>query len=489
MNELVIDCFAGGGGASTGIEAAMGRPIDLAINHDPAAIAMHLVNHPDTKHIIEDIFVVDPVAETQGRPVGLAWFSPDCTHHSRAKGGKPRKKKIRGLAWVVIRWAKKVKPRVILLENVCEFAEWGPLDENDQPCKRRKGMTFRQWVGRLRGLGYKVEYKELVAADYGVPTIRKRLYLVARCDGEPIVWPEPTHGPGRANPYRTAAECIDWSIPCPSIFDRKKPLVENTLRRIAKGLKRYVIEAKEPFIVAIDNKSSGAGPVYSAGKPLRTIVTENRFALVEPYLSKYHGIKNQEDRCQQVVEPIKTLDTQNRFALVEAFLVKHFGGAVGKEIDYPFPTITARGTQNQITTAFLTKYYNTNIGSDMRKPVPTVTATGLHIGEVRAFLVKYYNNNAGQSLNKPMHTITSKHRLGLVTVAGEDYQIVDIGMRMLQPRELARAQGFPDSYYLTGSKTNQVRMIGNSVCPKMAKVIAQANYRADSDQERKENVA
>ena len=249
--ELVVDNFAGGGGASTGIEAAIGRPVDIAVNHSPAAIAMHRANHPDTQHYCEDIWEVDPVEACGGRPVGLAWFSPDCTHHSRAKGGKPRKKEIRGLAWVVIRWAKKVRPRVIMLENVEEFASWGPLVKDGYPIKSKAGETYRQFIGKLSDLGYVVNDKPLVCADYGTPTIRKRLFVIARCDGGPVAWPEPTHGEGRPEDWIPASEIIDWSLPCPSIFDRKKPLVEKTMRRIAAGLKRFVIDTGEPFIVPV----------------------------------------------------------------------------------------------------------------------------------------------------------------------------------------------------------------------------------------------
>lgn len=447
MPDLIIDGFAGGGGASTGIEAAIGRPVDIAINHDPEAIEMHRANHPHTHHYCQDIFGVDPTEAVNGRPVGLAWFSPDCTHHSRAKGGKPVDKKIRGLAWVVLKWAAGPKPKVIVVENVPEFQEWGPLTRSNRPDKKKKGMTFKLWCNRLRGLGYAVQYRILTACDYGAPTIRKRLYIIARCDGKKIVWPEPTHGePGSLfalKPYRTAAECIDWSIPCPSIFERKRPLAKNTLRRIAKGLKKYVIDCPDPFIIGIDHKTSPSAQ-WSIGEPLRTITRENRFALIAPYLSKYHGGESGDSRGQTVNEPIKTLDTSNRFALVSAFL---------------------------------TKFYGTNIGSSMMQPMPTVTATGQHLAEVRAFLVKYYGTAVGQSLKKPMHTITSKDRLGLVTVAGVDYQIVDIGLRMLTPRELARAQGFPDTYILTGTKSSQVAKIGNSVCPDVARALVAANYQ------------
>lgn len=425
-HELVVDNFAGGGGASTGIERALGRPIDIAINHDPEALAMHQANHPETLHLCESVFAVNPVEITGNRPVGLAWFSPDCTHHSKAKGGKPRSSKRRGLAWVAVRWAKRVLPRVIMLENVEEFEDWGPLTAEGHPCPLRKGQTFLQFVGQLDRLGYRVEWRELRASDYGAPTIRKRLFMVARRDGLPIVWPEPTHGHG-LQPLRTAAECIDWSIPCPSIFDRAKPLAEATCRRIATGIMRFVVNNGQPFIIAIDHQSSGPGLSYSMGKPITTITTENRHALVT------------------------------------AFLAKHYGGVVGITADKPLGTITTQ---------------------DHHSPV-LVTLGREHRPEVRAFLVKYYSTG-GQwnDLNDPLHTVPTRDRIGLVMVQGEPYQIVDIGLRMLQPHELARGQGFPADYVLDAplangkrlTKTAQVRMIGNSVCPDVAEALVRANF-------------
>ena len=289
MTGIVVDNFAGGGGASTGIEAALGRPVDIAVNHSRAAIAMHTANHPDSRHYCEDIWTVDPKEAAAGRVVEVAWFSPDCTHFSRAKGGQPRSKDVRGLADVVIRWARAVKPRLILLENVEEFQTWGPLDDNGYPIKSAEGSDFRAWLAALVDCGYQVEYRVLVAADYGAPTTRKRFFLVARCDGQPIVWPAPTHGRGRETPWRTAAEVIDWSIPCPSIFDRKRPLADATMRRIAAGLRRYVIDAATPFVVPLTHQ--GPPRTYPLDEPLRTVTAANRgeLALVTPYLAKYHG--------------------------------------------------------------------------------------------------------------------------------------------------------------------------------------------------------
>ena len=395
--ELIVDNFAGGGGASTGIELATGRSVDIAINHDPAAIAMHRANHPTSKHYCENVWDVDPVEACAGHPVGLAWFSPDCKHFSKAKGGKPVEKAIRGLAWVAIRWAKLVRPRVIILENVEEFTTWGPLLDN-RPDPKRKGQTFRRFVHAIKRYGYRVEWNELRACDYGAPTIRKRFFLIARCDGLPIVWPEPTHGDpstlfvasGILHPWRTAAEIIDWTIPCPSIYDRKKPLCENTMRRIARGLRKFVLEHPQPYIV--DDH-------------------------IAPFLIQYHTEQSgKEVRGQAVDKPLMTADSSNRYGLVTALLIK------------------------------------------------------------------YYGQGEGQSLREPLHTITTKDRFGLVVVGGEAYQIVDIGMRMLTPRELFRAQGFPEGYIIDRDadgkhypKSAQVARCGNAVPPPFAEALVRAN--------------
>jgi DNA (cytosine-5)-methyltransferase 1 len=440
---LVIDNFAGGGGASTGIEAALGRPVDIAINHSPAAIAMHAANHPETKHFCENIWEVDPVLACGGRPVGLAWFSPDCTHFSKAKGSQPLKKEIRGLAWVVIRWARAVQPRVIVLENVEEFQTWGPLAEGGRPDPASAGADFRAWLAQLRGCGYEVEFTLLTAADYGTPTTRRRLFLVARRDRSPIVWPTATHGPGRpAGGWRAAAEIIYWSLPSPSIFERRRPLAEATLKRIAAGIRRYVVEADDPFIIPVTHQ--GDERVHGIDEPVRTITGAHRgeLALIDPFL--------------------------------------------------PLGTVTGRD-HHALTAAFLTKFYGTSIGSSPAAPMPTVTSGGNrgggHIAEVRAFLTKFYSaggDGRGQnmSLFDPLHTLTTKARFGLVTIAGEQYQIADIGMRMLQPHELFAAQGFPDDYEIRPfhngkplTKTNQTMLAGNSVCPQVAEAIVAANAR------------
>lgn len=520
IDGLIVDCFAGGGGASLAIEDVLGR-VDIAINHDAKAITMHKANHPDTLHLCENVFRVNPIKVCAGRRVRLAHFSPDCTHHSRAKGGKPVKKDIRGLAWIAIRWARMVRPDIITLENVQEFEDWGPLTECGRPCKKRKGKTFNFWVEKLRRYGYRVEWRRLKACDYGDPTIRTRLFLVARRDGHPIVWPEPTHGPKGSGlkPYRTAAECIDWSIPCPSIFERKRPLVENTLKRIARGIRKFVIEAEEPFIVTYygaksDNDFRGQG----LKEPLKTQTSENRHALVVPHLSRQFGQGT--GRRADGPAPTITPGGQGKTALVSAFLAKHYGGVTGVEIDTPLPTTTARGTQNQavavhmermftksgggasiddpaptitskakdaLVTSHLIKMKGTcRHGQPVDEPMPTVQAGGLHTGEVRAFLMKYYGTG-GQwaDCKDPMHTLTAKARMGLVMVAGEEYQIVDIGMRMLSPRELFRAHSFPDSYIIDPlfegkplTKTDQVAKVGNSVARKCYRALLEANVNA-----------
>jgi DNA (cytosine-5)-methyltransferase 1 len=484
-HELVVDLFAGGGGASTGIEQALGRHVDIAVNHDHEAVSLHQANHPQTQHFVSDVFEVDPLAVTEGRPVGLLWASPDCKHFSKAKGGKPVSKKIRGLAWVVVKWAKLARPRVIHLENVEEFQTWGPVLPNGRVCPDRKGRTFRTWKRALERLGYKVEHRELRACDYGAPTIRKRLFLTARRDGMPIVWPEPTHGPGR-KPYRTAAECIDWSIPCPSIFERERPLVEATLRRIAHGLKRFVIDAAKPFIVPVTHNQNGN--VHPIDEPLRTITTAKRgeLALAAPTLIQtgYGERPGQAPRAPGLDKPLGTCVDGQKHALVAALLAKHFGGneSPGWPLDKACSTVTAQD-HHHLVTSHLAKLRGTNIGAAANEPVHTVSAQGFHHAEVRALLVKYYGTDQDPRLDEPLHTVTTKDRFGLVTVHGEEYFIDDIGMRMLQPRELYRAQGFPDTYVIDRghdgrvlSKAAQVRMCGNSVCPPVAAAIVRANF-------------
>jgi len=696
---MVCDNFAGGGGASLGIKWAIGRDPDAAVNHDPEALAMYHANQPRTRVYATDVFETDPYVICRDKPVGLGWFSPDCTHHSKARGSKPirhRGKKSRALAWVVVRWARTVRPRVLMLENVEEFAKWGPLipkvdkfgspvlDKHGKqvwvPCPAREGQTFKRWVRALERLGYIVEWKELRACDFGTPTTRKRLFLIARCDGQPIVWPEPTHGKpgspdvesGRLLPWVSAASIIDWSIPCPSIFLTAKqgkligvnrPLAPNTMKRIAAGLKRYVLNSANPFIVSVNHAdedrfrgqsvddplstrtqkngdavvmpfvtspahstTTGRGPnVWNLDEPLRTVTSSNdkcvvaplftrdfgnsdatdpamplptvmgngngKSSLVAPIMQVYHGDKGDDSsRSIEMDEPLRTVDTQNRFGMVQAFLAQHNkgmvghhpdepvstlstkcsqqqvvtasfatygrqggnngdidlplntvtaskgdqnqvvevsfiaqhnGGQVGRAADSPLSTIVHRGTQQQVVTAsFMSNQYSSNIGTggangNPEDPLSTVTSSGQHQacvtgkfiprnarggdgcsvagGRYRfkrtlAFLKKYYGSGGqDSSLRDPVHTLTAKQRMGLVTVDEVDFQLVDIGMRMLTARELFRAQGFPDSYEIDVMAPNkkgkmrplpkgsQVRMCGNSVCPQMAEALVRAN--------------
>lgn len=481
---IIVDLFAGGGGASEGIRMALGRDPDLAINHDPEAVAMHKQNHPGCRHLIEDVWTVDPSWATQGKPVDLLWASPDCTHHSKAKGSAPnRDDKRRSLACVLTdKWVPATWPETIIMENVEEFKSWGPVDHCGRVIESAKGDTFRWFVKRLRGYGYRVEYRELRACDYGAPTIRRRLFLIAKRNKGRIVWPEPTHGPGRPEPYRTAADCIGWSLPCPSIFDRKKPLADATLRRIAKGIMRYVVQAERPFIVNLTH----GGRLESIDDPIRTITCANRGekALVVPVLEAHYGTKGGKDlRAHSATEPVRTVSTENRFGLVTAFLAKHYGGVVGHGVQQPLGAVTTVD-HHSVVAAHLMRQFGQSVGSGADAPTGTVTAGGLgKTSLVTAFMLKYYGADQDPRLESPLHTITTRDRFGLVTVQveGEPYYIADIGLRMLQPRELFRAQGFPDSYVIDHAggkvltKTAQVRMCGNSVCPPMAAALVRAN--------------
>lgn len=497
LETQLVDNFAGGGGASTGIEWALGRSPDLAVNHDSEAIAMHAANHPQTRHLVESVWDVDPRAITEGKPVALAWFSPDCTYYSKARGAKPFRdrdnaRRRRGLAWVVVRWAKAVKPRVICLENVEEFAGWGPLLDDGHPDPIRRGFTFRRWITQLRNCGYEVEARELRACDYGAPTTRRRLFVVARSDGRPIVWPEATHGRGRL-PYRTAAECIDWSLPCPSIFDRKKPLAENTLRRIARGLRRYVLEVPEPFIVPVTH--AGDVRVHSISEPMPTITGAHRGekALVAPTLiqSSWGERKGQAPHTLDLHRPLGTIVAGGvKHALVAAFLAKHYGGheATGSRLSDVIDTVTTRD-HHALVTSYLLKLRggleeHPVTAQDHRGPAPTICAGGTHLAEVRAFLIEYNGSAEGPpQVNLPLHTVTTHDRFGLVTVEGQDYVIADIGMRMLEPSELFRAQGFPPDYVTAPvvdgkplTKTAQIRMCGNAVPPQLAEALVRAQF-------------
>ena len=537
--ELIVDNFAGGGGASTGIELATGYSVDIAINHDPEAIKMHKANHPYTRHYCENVWAVDPVKACKGHPVALAWFSPDCKHFSKAKGGKPKDKNIRGLAWVACRWAGLVRPRVIMLENVEEFKTWGPLNRSHRPIKAKQGVTFKKFVSQLQDLGYQVEFRELVAADYGAPTMRKRFFMIARCDGKPIVWPEPTHGPadseevknGLRKPYVGAYTQIDFSRPCPSIFDTSeeikekygiravRPLAPKTMERIARGLKKFVLNNPEPFIIQCNHGGErrpndirepmptitgkhGYGIVEpyvvqigqtgfsedrskDVREPLTTIVSKNEHCLISPTLIQYHSETSKDEvRGQTIEDPIMTVDGSNRYGLVTSFLHKYYDGGytgAGENMKNPLPTVTA-WDHNSVVTANLIQMNNHCDGRDMREPIPTITAGDGHFGEVRAFLIKYYGQGTGQDIKAPLDTVTAQDRFGLVTINGVDYQIVDIGLRMLEPRELYGCQGFPDDYIIdhdytgkTYPRSEQVRRCGNAVCPPIPAALVHAN--------------
>ena len=611
MTGLIIDNFAGGGGASTGIEAALGRAVDIAINHDEQAIRMHEANHPGTLHIRNNIWQVDPLEATGGKPVDLAWFSPDCKHFSKAKGGKPREKSIRDLAWVVVHWVKRLQDaarragdpdwrqiiKLICIENVEEFQTWGPLCDEGKPVKERAGETFRQWCAELRKRGGKIEFRELRACDYGAPTIRKRFFMVVRFDGRPIVWPAPTHGrpgspevlSGKLKPWRTAAEIIDWSIPCPSIFERERPLAEKTLRRIAHGIMKFVVNNPRPFIVPFPNSGAASAepnPAAMPGEgrsstpdsarrpspggaraphitkfregsighsvegPLHT-VTANSYhkrpggaaplgvveAAIAPFVTHaqqggrnrsvedpHHTIcanakdqncvaaahlvhigngerEGQAPRVKDVETPLGTVVASNKhFVAVAQLLAAHIeqanGGPnndhlAGRPADAPLSTATSRGSQQRVVTSNLIKLRGTSdahLGASAQgvdEPLGTISAGGTHAAEVRAFLIKYYGNEQdGHGLDQPIGTVTVQDRFGLVTVTigGEEYVIVDIGMRMLTPRELFNAQGFPPDYIIDRdaqgqpiTKTAQVAKCGNSVCPPLAKALAGAN--------------
>ncbi len=645
--ELIVDNFAGGGGASTGIEMATGYSVDIAINHDPEAIRMHKANHPNTKHYCEDVWQVDPVEACNGHPVGLAWFSPDCKHFSKAKGGKPKDKFIRGLAWVACRWAGLVRPRVIMLENVEEFKTWGPLNRGNHPIKAKQGKTFEKFVQQLTDLGYEVQFKELVAADYGAPTMRKRFFMIARCDGKSIIWPEPTHGPadseavkaGLLKPYVGAYTQLDFSLPCPSIFDTSeeikekygiravRPLAPKTMERIARGIKKFVVDNADPFLIEIgygESKGQKNPRAYSIEKPLHTIVAKDKNFLVAPILTQYHSYEKDGLRGQGIENPIMTVDGSNRYGLVTSFLSKFYKNGIGQDIREPLGTVTANAGGGHFgeVRAFLERYdvcesnrcnkrtdrsrdnsskerreiledieqavqrngyssgrskengskfevgvsgssclegwetvsdacAQSSVGNICRdnprrngyqpqeweqtgqqvgksgssntesEPYPcdknrsenlqqlsreifgeckkvegqrnvvfedrertrNISNSGVSSGEFQAHtLIKYYGQGVGQDVKEPLDTVTSRDRFGLVTIEGVDYQIVDIGLRMLEPRELYGCQGFPDDYIIdhdytgkTYPRSEQVRRCGNAVCPPIPAALVRAN--------------
>ncbi|MHC2087203.1 DNA cytosine methyltransferase [Methylobacterium sp. CM6244] len=592
MRPLIIDSFAGGGGASEGIRRALGRDPDYALNHNPIALAMHRINHPDTHHVEEDVWNVDAVSLCNGRPVGLLWMSPDCKHFSKAKGGKPREKAIRGLAWVGVRWIKSLpkwqRPRLVCLENVEEFQDWGPLLDDGRPCPVQRGATFRSFVAAFEAMGYVVEYRELRACDYGAPTIRKRLFLVARRDGKPIAWPAPTHGDpkseavrsGRLLPWRTAAEIIDWSLPCPSIFETSaeikakhgiranRPLADATMARIAKGTKRYVLDAAKPFLVSVNHGDSRGRREYDIDEPANTMTASRGEALVTPFVSyaqqggmnrdatdplhtitaspkdqnaivapflvpRYGERPGQDPRTRSLEEPFPVVvPTGNEGSLAAIHMTRQFGASVGSDANEPVGTITAGGAGKAGVVAAFLAQHNTERkgaikpGSDVREPVSTITADGghqtlvaahmlnlrgsdrrdgsieapaptfsaggNHAAAVYAFIQKYYGaGEPSQSPADPLHTLTAKPRHGVVTVTiqGQPYAIVDIGMRMLTPRERFNAQGFRPDYVIDRGEMEDGTIVpltleaqgaacGNSVCPDLAHALVAANADA-----------
>lgn len=559
LEELIVDNFAGGGGASTGIELATGRPVDIAINHDPDAIAMHKANHPYTTHYCESVWDVDPKKVCRGRKVGLAWFSPDCKHFSKAKGGKPVDKNIRGLAWIVLKWAGTVRPRVIILENVEEFQTWGPVRKG-KPVKSSAGETFRKWKEQLESLGYCIEHRELVAADYGAPTIRKRFFLIARCDGKPIIFPEKTHAPvgseevkeGRKKTWRSAAEIIDWSLPCPSIFDTSaeikdkygiravRPLAENTIKRIIRGLDKFVLNTSAPFLVMVNHTGEFRGQEIT--DPVQTVTAKNGYGLVSPILEpysiwtvskaeqcllmpsliQYHTEQSEKARGQKVTEPLMTLDASNRYGVSAAYLTKYYGNEKGGiSAADPLHTVTAKDRE-AVTAVHMEKFYSggyTGCGSSAKEPLGTITAVD-HNGISATFLSKFYKTGIGQETSDPLHTITTSpghfgltivklerentdlghwneirellnqyadYKIGcdeilLISIKNQKYFISDIGLRMLTPKELYAANGFPADYIIdkdcdgkTYGKTNQVARCGNAVPPPFAEALVRAN--------------
>ena len=544
LEEIIVDNFAGGGGASTGIELATGRPVTIAINHDPDAILMHKTNHPFTEHYQASVWDVDPVEVCGGRPVGLAWFSPDCKHFSKAKGGKPVDKRIRGLAWIVLRWAGTVRPRVIILENVEEFQTWGPV-RRGRPIKAKTGQTFRRFIDQLEGLDYTVEWRELVAADYGAPTTRKRFFLIARCDKRPIVWPAPTHAPadspeverGEKLPWRSAAEIIDWSLPCPSIFDTReqvrekyglnaqRPLRPNTMRRVARGVDKFVIKSANPFLVIVNHSGEFRG--QGMGEPLQTITAKHGYGLAEPAMIpwtvtnttnstghsvdepidtartgggggqmflgasmiQYHTEQSERVRGQEITGPIMTIDAANRYGLTAASLVKYYGGDnQAQSAGAPLHTITTKDREG-VTVAHMAKFYGTEFGEPMSRPLSTVTASGAHHGVVTTRITKAEPGaNLGHwpEIRELLNTYCG-YSLGpedvlLFNIGGTAYFMADIGLRMLTPHELYRANGFPNDYIIdrdyTGKeygKEKQVARCGNAVPPPFATALVRAN--------------
>ena len=508
LDEIIVDNFAGGGGASTGIELAAGRPVAIAINHDPDAILLHKTNHPYTEHLQASVWDVDPVAVCRGRPVGLAWFSPDCKHFSKAKGAALVDRNIRGLAWIVLRWAALVRPRVIMLENVEEFQTWGPVRKGN-PVKSKAGQTFRKWKQQLSDLGYAIEHRELVAADYGAPTTRKRFVLVARCDGKPIVWPEPTHGPrdseavkaGKLLPWRSAAEIIDWTIPGYSIFDSKqeilerygakvvRPLAENTRRRVIRGVDKFTIRSGKPFIVPTGyGERKGQAPrVHDIENPVSTVVSMVKQILVSPNLIQYHTEQTENVRASGMDVPINTVDASNRYGLTCANLVEYYGNGVPLDISEPMHTVTAHDRE-ALCAAHIVEFKGQDIGQRVASPLRTITASAGEFAQCRAWLAKANGGNLGhwpeirELLNRHCGYRLKEDEVILLMIRGTLYYIADITLRMLTPRELYNAMGFPQDYIIDRDymgnaygKTKQVARCGNAVCPPLAEAMVRAN--------------
>ena len=503
FDEIIVDNFAGGGGASTGIELATGRTVNVAINHDPDAILMHKTNHPYTEHLQASVWDVDPVKVCRGRPVGLAWFSPDCKHFSKAKGAALVDRNIRGLAWIVLRWAGTVRPRVIILENVEEFQTWGPVRKG-KPIKSKSGETYRKWRKQLADLGYEIDSRELVAADYGAPTTRKRFALVARCDGKPIVWPKPTHskdGTDGLKKWRSAAEIIDWSLQCWSVFSTKqelrdirvtavRPLADNTMRRVIRGVDKFTIKSGKPFIVQTNTSNSVGEPV---DEPMGTVRTGGGGGqlFIASNLIQYHTEQTENVRGQGMGEPINTVDASNRYALTAANLVEYYGNAQdGLDLAEPLRTVTSHDRE-ALTASHLVKFKGTNLGQTPEEPLQTVTTSAGEFAECRMVLVKADGRNLGHwpeiraLLNRYCGYTLADDDVLLLRLNGTDYYISDIGLRMLTPRELYNAMGFPPDYVIDrdylGNKygrTKQVARCGNAVCPPMAEAVIRANYEA-----------
>lgn len=514
LDEIIVDNFAGGGGASTGIELSAGRPVNIAINHDAAAILLHKTNHPHTEHIQASVWDVDPEEVCAGRPVGLAWFSPDCKHFSKAKGAALVDRNIRGLAWIVLRWAGTVRPRVIILENVEEFQTWGPVRKG-KPVKSKSGQTFRKWLSQLEALGYAVEYRELVAADYGAPTTRKRFVLIARCDGQPIRWPERTHAPrdseevksGKCKPWRSAAEIIDWTVPMYSIFASKqeikekygvnavRPLADNTLRRIIRGVDKFTIKSGKPFIVECNPTmepftfSNTGGSVGSpADDPVHTIRTAGGQVLAAANLIQYHTEQSEDVRANGLDASLPTVDASNRYGLTSAHLVEFYGNGQAIDPEDPMHTVTSHDREALIAT-HIVKFKGPDIGQSPDAPLQTVTAINpFALASVKT--VKYapgtdlgYWPQIRPLLNKYCGYKLADDEILLLWIRGAWRYICDISMRMLTPRELYNAMGFPPDYIIerdyTGKpypKSQQVARCGNAVCPQMASAVVRVNF-------------